>query len=174
MIPLHVPGDIPPPLDIRLALATIAGLLAALAVRSVMTLQSYGYVPAYVAAAAVWRRPVEEVRRSAADAVHLAAGMGAGLIFEALIVASERLRPALGIRIEVVVAGVTTLAELLALAIVVAFIYGFFSRLVFPRFGGTAYETRPGTVRRQWAVSAIAYAVFLFAALKVVYNVLAV
>ena len=173
-VPLHVPGDIPPPLDIRLALATVAGLLAALGASGAMRLQSYGYVPAYVSAAALWRRPPESVSRSAADATHLAVGMAAGLLFESLVVGYERLRPALGIDVEVVVADVTTVSELLAYALVVAVLYGGFSRAVFPRFGGAAYETRPGTVRRQWAVSAVVYGALLFVAMKVVYSVLLV
>lgn len=173
-LPLHVPGEVPPPLDLRLALAALAGLVAALAAAVAMRLQSYGYVPAYVGAAAVWRRSPASVSRSAADAVLLAAGMLAGLCFEALVVASERLRPAVGVDVEVVVAGVTTVAELIALALVIGALYVGFSRGVFPRHGGTAYETRPETVRRQWAVTAVVYGAGLFVGLTVGYNVLPV
>lgn len=172
--PLHVPGEIPPPLDVRLALATLGGLLAALAAAVAMRLQSYGYVPAYVAAAVAWRRTPESVSRSAADATLLAVGMGAGLLLEVLVVGWEALRPNLGVGIEIVVAGVTTVSELVAFAVVVAVLYVGFSRVVFPRYGGAAFETRPGTVRRQWAVSSLVYGVGLFVALKVVYNVLPV
>lgn len=172
--PLHVPGDVPPPLDIRIALATVAGLLAALGASVAMRLQDYGYVPAYVSAAAIWRRPPESVSRSAADATHLAVGMLAGLFFEALVVGYERLRPALGIDIEVVVASVTTISELVAYVLVIALLYVGFSYGVFPRYGGAAHETRPDTVRRQWAVSAVIYGAGLFAAMKVVYTVLPV
>ena len=105
--------------------------------------QSYGYVPAYVAAAALWRDPPGQVPRSAADATHLAAGMAAGVLFETLNVGYERAREPLGIGVELRVAGVTSLSEILAAAVVVCFLYGFFSWLVFPRFGGNAYETRP-------------------------------
>ena len=171
-LPLHVPGDVPPPLDLRLALATVAGLLAALGASVAMRLQDYGYVPAYVSAAAIWRRPPESVSRSAADATHLAVGMVAGLFFEALVVGYERVRPALGIDVEVVVASVTTVSELVAYGLVVAVLYAGFSRVVFPRYGGTAHETRPGTVRRQWAVSTLVFGAGLFAAMKVVYSVL--
>lgn len=173
-LPLHVPGDVPPPLDVRLALATVAGVLAALAIRAVMSVQSYGYVPAYVTAAAVWRRPPDSVSRSAADAVHLAVGMAAGLFLEGLLVGYARLRPALGVDVEVVVASVTTVSELGAYALVVGVLYAGFSRVVFPRHGGAAYETRPGTVRRQWAVSTVAFGAFLFVSLKVVYIMLPV
>ena len=122
----------------------------------------------------VWRQSPASVSRSAADAVLLAAGMLAGLLFEALVVVAERLRPALGLDFEVVVAGVTTVAELLALAVVVGGLYAGFSRGVFPRHGGTAYETRPETVRRQWAVSAVVYGAGLFVGLKAVYTLLPV
>lgn len=169
---LHLPGDVPPPLDVRLALAMLAGLLAALATSAVMRLLPYGDVPAYVAASVLWRRPPRRVSWSAANAVHLAVGMLAGVLFEALLLGYDRLREPLGIDVEVVVAGVTTLAELAALALVVAFLYVFFSWVVFPRYGGAAYETYPRTIRREWAVSAVAYGGFLLAALKVVYSVL--
>jgi hypothetical protein len=173
-VPLHVPGEIPPPLSIRLAVAMLTGLLATLGMTVVMRLQSYGYVPAYVAAGAVWQRPAEDVSWSAANAVHLAAGMLAGVGFEALLVGYERLRDALGIQTEVVIAEVTTASELTIVAIVVVFLYGFFSWLVFPRFGGAAYETRPETVRRQWALSAVVYGVGLFVAVTVIYRYLPV
>ena len=169
--PLHVPGGTTP-LDVRLALAAVAGLLAAAGAAVVMRLQSYGYVPAYVAAAAAWRRSPEAVPRSAADAVLLAVGMLAGLCFEVLLVGYERLRPALGIDVEVVVGRVATLSELVALGVVVVALYAGFSRGVFPRWGGAAYETRPGTVRRQWAVSTVVYGALLFGSLTLVYVVL--
>ena len=171
-VPLHTPGGAPTPPDVRLAVAAIAGLLAALGTAAVMRLQSYGYVPAYVAAGAVWRRPPERVPRSAADAVHLATGIVAGLLFEALVVGWERLRPALGVDVEVVVAGVTTVSELVALAAVVWLLSAGFSRAVFPRYGGVAYETHAATVRRQWTVSAVVYGALLFGAVKAVYEVL--
>lgn len=173
-VPLHVPGEVPPPLSIRLAVALLTGLLATLGMTVVMRLQSYGYVPAYVAAGAVWQRPAEGVSWSAANAVHLAAGMLAGVGFEALLVGYEQVRTVLGIRTEVVVANVTTASELAIVAAVVAFLYGFFSWVVFPRYGGAAYETRPETVRRQWAVSAVVYGGCLFAAVTVVYRLLPV
>jgi hypothetical protein len=173
-VPLHVPGDVPPPLSIRLAVALLTGLLATLGMTVVMRLQSYGYVPAYVAAGAVWQRPAERVSWSAANAVHLAAGMLAGVAFEMLLVGYEGLRGAVGIRTEIVIADVTTVSELAIVAVVVAFLYGFFSWLVFPRYGGAAYETRPETVRRQWAVSAVIYGGCLFAAVTAVYRFLPV
>jgi hypothetical protein len=100
--------------------------------------------------------------------------MLAGVVFEMLLVGYEGLRGAVGIRTEIVIADVTTVSELAIVAVVVVFLYGFFSWLVFPRYGGAAYETRPETVRRQWAVSAVIYGGCLFAAVTAVYRFLPV
>ena len=172
MIPLHAGGGVALDPSVRLAVAAVAGLGATLVMTVVMWRQSYGYVPAYVAAAALWRDPPSQVPRSAADATHLAAGMAAGVLFETLNVGYERAREPLGIGVELRVAGVTSVSEILAAAVVVCFLYGFFSWLVFPRFGGNAYETRPGTVRRQWAVSAVVYGAGLLVAVVGIYRVL--
>jgi hypothetical protein len=174
MLPLHAAGEVPPPLAVRLPVAALAGLLATLGMTVVMRTQSYGYVPPYVAAGAVLRRPPEQVERSAAEAVHFGAGLFTGLFFESLLVGYERLREPAGITVEIVVARATTLSELLALAVVVAVLYAFFAWLVFPRFGGNAYETRPAVVRRQWAVSALSYGGFLFVSMAAVYAVVPV
>ena len=99
-------------------------------------------------------------------------GLLAGVLFEGLNVGYERAREPLGIGVELRVAGVTSVSEILAVALVVCFLYGFFSWLVFPRFGGNAYETRPGTVRRQWAVSAVVYGAGLLVAVVGIYRVL--
>jgi hypothetical protein len=171
---LHLAHDAPPPTDARLAVAMLSGGLAALAVSVVMRLLPYGDVPPYVAASVLWRRRPERVSWSAANAVHLTAGTLAGLLFEGLLIGYERLREPLNIGIEVAIAGVTTLSELVVLSVVVAFLYAFFSWVVFPRYGGAAYETYPTTVRREWAISAVAYGVFLFFALAIVYSVLPV
>ena len=140
----------------------------------VMTLpmwaQRYGYVPPYVAASALRGRPPNEVSRPAADAAHLAAGVLAGVVFEAANVAYDNVRESLGIEAEVPLGSATSLSEVAFLAALVAFLYGFFAWLVFPRYGGNAYEAHPATVRQQWAVSAVIYGVALLTALTVVYR----
>lgn len=171
MIPLHAAGGATVGPGVRLAVAAVAGLAATLLMTVVMWRQSYGYVPPYVAGSALWGEPPNEVPRSAADAAHLAAGMLAGVLFEALNLAYEAARAPLGIGVELRVAGVTSVSEIVAAALVVCFLYGFFSWVVFPRFGGNAYETRPGTVRRQWAVSATVYGVGLLVAVVAIYQV---
>jgi hypothetical protein len=162
------------PLDVRLAVAAVAGLLATLGMTVVMRLQTHGDIPTYVAASALWRRPPERVSWSAANAVHLVAGMLAGVLFEALVVGGERLRSVLDITVEFLVLGVVSVLELLALAVVAAFLYGLFAWVVFPRYGGAAYEAGAGTVRRQWALSAAVYVCLLFAAMTAIHQSLPV
>jgi hypothetical protein len=171
-LPLH--AGTTTSIDIRLAVAAVAGLAATLGMTVAMRLQSRGYVPAYVAASALWRRPPERISWSAANAVHVVAGMLAGVLFEVLVVGAERLRPALGIGVEVIVAGVISVVELLALGLVALFLYGFFAWVVFPRYGGVAFESAAETVRRQWAVSVAVYAPLVFATLTVVHRSLPV
>lgn len=173
LIPLHGAGETTT-LDIRLSVAAVAGLVATLGMTVAMRLQSRGYVPAYVAAAALWRRPPERVSWSAANAVHLVAGMLAGALFEGLVVVGERLRPALGMDVEAAIADLVSVTELLALAIVGVFLYGFFAWLVFPRYGGAAYESGAETVRRQWVVSAVVYVCLLLVTMTVIHQTLSV
>ena len=168
MIPLHA-FDHGPPTGVRLGIAAVAGLLATLVMTLVMWAQRYGYVPPYVAAAALWRRPPNEVSRPAADAAHLAAGVLAGVVYEAANVAYENAGESLGLG-DVHFGSVTSLSEVAFLAALVGFLYGFFAWLVFPRYGGNAYRAHPAAVRRQWAVSAVVYGVALLTALTVVYR----
>ena len=171
MIPLHGFGGTAPSPGLRLSAAAVIGLAATLGATVAMWRQSYGYVPPYVAAAALWREPPSEVSRPAADVTHLAAGVAAGIVFEGLHLAAERLREILGVG-ELDVAGVTGGAELLAAALVVCLLYGVFSWLVFPRYGGNAFEARPATVRRGWALSAAVYGLGLVAGTAAVSGVL--
>ena len=168
MIPLHA-FDHGPPTGVRLGIAAVAGLLATLVMTLVMWAQRYGYVPPYVAAAALWRRPPNEVSRPAADAAHLAAGVLAGVVYEAANVAYENAGESLGL-VDVHFGNVTSLSEVAFLAALVGFLYGFFAWLVFPRCGGNAYRAHPAAVRRQWAVSAVVYGVALLGSLTVVYR----
>ncbi|MFQ3318071.1 MAG: hypothetical protein ACI8UR_001943 [Natronomonas sp.] len=171
--PLHgFEGETARTLDFRLSVAMLSGLLATVAMTVVMRLQSYGYVPPYVAAGALWGQSPSDISRTAANAVHFAAGMLAGILFEALVYGAERVREVAGFHAELLIANVTSVAQLLAAAVLVVFLYCFFSWVVFPRFGGSAYETRPETVRRQWAVSAVTYGIAFIAVLELVYSVL--
>ena len=168
MIPLHA-FDHGPPTGVRLGIAAVAGLLATLVMTLVMWAQRYGYVPPYVAAAALWRRPPNEVSRPAADAAHLAAGVLAGVVYEAANVAYESASGSLGLG-DVHFGSVSSLSEVTFLAALVGFLYGFFAWLVFPRYGGNAYRAHPAAVRRQWAVSAVVYGLALLGSLTIVYR----
>ena len=168
MIPLHAFDHGPSP-GVRLAVAAVAGLLATLVMTLPMWAQRYGYVPPYVAASALRRRPPNEVSRPAADVAHLAAGVLAGVAYEAANVAYENAGESLSLG-DVHFGSVTSLSEVVFLAALVAFLYGFFAWLVFPRYGGNAYEAHPATVRRQWAVSAVVYGVALLGSLTAVYR----
>jgi len=119
VIPLHA-FDHGPPTGVRLGIAAVAGLLATLVMTLVMWAQRYGYVPPYVAAAALWRRPPNEVSRPAADAAHLAAGVLAGVVYEAANVAYESAGESLGLG-DVHFGSVTSLSEMAFLAALVAF-----------------------------------------------------
>ena len=65
MIPLHGFGGTAPSPGLRLSAAAVVGLAATLGATVAMWRQSYGYVPPYVAAAALWREPPSEVSRPA-------------------------------------------------------------------------------------------------------------
>jgi hypothetical protein len=159
------------PLPIRFAVALLAGLGAALVMNIPVNVLSRGHVPLDVAASALWRRPVESVTVSETDAVHYAAGMAAGALFELLLVIAEAVRPTV-----VDLAGLVTLSEIVAALLVAALVYGVFAFLVVPRYGGEFYEdeTERRTVTRQWAVCAATYGIGILVMVPVVYVLLPV
>lgn len=171
-LPLHAAHGTTLPVPTRLAVGAVGGLVATLVTTLVMWRQSYGYAPAYVAAALLWSEPPSDVSRSSANAAHLAAGVLAGIGFETANAAYERLREPLGITTEYAIAGLTSVSELLVGALLVVVLYGVFSWVVFPRYGGNLYETRPGTVRTQWAVSAVVYGVGVVVVVAILYETL--
>lgn len=170
--PMHAAHGTTLPLSTRLAVGALAGLVATLVTTLVMWRQSYGFVPAYVAASVLWRDPPNRVPQSAAQATHLSAGLLAGIGYEAANVGADRARSALGIGAEYTIAGLVTVTEIAVAAVLVVALYGLYSWLVFPRYGGNAYDTRPDTVRRQWAVSATVYGVGLVVVVGTLYEVL--
>lgn len=159
------------PLPVRFAVALLAGLGAALLMNVPVNLLSRGHVPLDVAASALWRRPIGEVTISETDAVHYAAGMAAGAVFELVVLVVEAVRP-----VAVVLAGVVTLSELVAAVVVTAFVFGWFAFVVFPRYGGEVHEdeTERRTVVRQWAVSAATYGLGMLVMVPIVYVLLPV
>lgn len=172
VVPMHAAHGAALPVSTRLAVGAVGGLVAALVTTLVMWRQSYGYVPAYVVAAVLWRDPPNEVTQSAAHATHLGAGILAGVAYEAANVVVERAQASLGVDVEYAIADLTTVSELLVGAVLVALLYVGFARVVFPRYGGNAYQTRPGTVRTQWAVSVAVYGVGLVVLVGTLYEIL--
>lgn len=167
LVPVHAFGA---PLDLRLAVAVVAGLLATLAMTVVMSLLSEGYVPPYVAASALFDEAPGKVSRRQADAAHYAAGMLAGILFELIVVAIETVRDAT-VATALVLGNVLTLSDLLAALLVVGFLYAFFAYVVFPRNGGRLYDDpeRRERVRFHWLVSATAYGIALLVGVILLY-----
>lgn len=161
------------PLDLRLAVALVAGLLATVVMTVAMSVLSEGYVPPYVAASALFGVPPGRVSRRQADAAHYAAGALAGLLFELLVLAVEAVRDAT-VATAFLAGGVLTLSDLLAAVLVVGFLYVFFAYLVFPRFGDRLYEDSEHRqrVRFHWLVSANVYGVALLAGVVLLYAAL--
>jgi hypothetical protein len=152
----------------RLAVGAVGGLVATVA----MWRQRYGYVPASVAAGALGGDPPNEVSRWAAHLTYLAAGTIVGGVYEAINVGVYWARGQLGLDVEYRIADVVTVAEVLVGVGLVIVLYGIFSWLVFPRFGGNAYETRPTTVRRQWLGSAAVHGGSLVVVVGISYDLL--
>jgi hypothetical protein len=176
--PVAVPSAVPAhavaaPLELRLAVAAVAGLLATLAMTGAMSLLSEGYVPPYVAASALFDEPPGRVSRRQADAAHYAAGLLAGLLFELLVLGVEAVRDAT-VATALVVGNVLTFSDLLAALLVVGFLYAFFGYVVFPRYGDRLYEDAASRerVRFHWLVSANVYGLALLAGVVLLYAAL--
>lgn len=176
LVPAHAAPALVPahafaaPLELRFAVAVVAGLLATLVATVVMSLLSEGYVPPYVAASALFDEVPGKVSRRQADAAHYAAGLLGGLLFELLVLAIEGVRDAT-VATALVLGNVLTLSDLLAALLVVGFLYAFFAYVVFPRNGGRLYDDaeRRERIRVHWLVSATVYGVALLAAVVLLY-----
>jgi len=142
-----------------LTVCAAAGLVAALAMDYPMSAQPDGFAPAYVAAGVVTRRRPDSVPLRDALVVHHLAGPLAGLPYGGLTLAFARLFPETP-----AVAGVPFAAHVLATATVVAFVYGFFSYLVFPRADAGRYEEAATAVRGQWLRSTLVFGAAMAAA----------
>lgn len=175
MLDCHVPAmfvahvtTAPTPLPVRFAVAVLAGLGAAALMNVPINALSHGNVPPRVTAAALWREPVDRVTASESAAVHYAAGMVAGALFELVVVLAERVTD-----VRVVVPGVA-FAEVVAAILVAALAFAGFVFVVFPRAGETLYRDGGArvTVVRQWAVSAATFGVGMLVLVPVLYAVL--
>jgi hypothetical protein len=165
----HIAASLP--VEVRLAVAVVAGFAATAIMTIAMGLLPEGDVPPYVAAAALFGRSPRSVSKRQADAAHYAAGMLAGVLYELAVTGADTVQ-AVGRRL--VVLGTPTpltLSDPFAVLFVVAFLYVFFGYLVFPRFGERLYEEAGlrRTVRRDWLVSATVYGLSLLVVVPVVY-----
>ena len=170
LVPAHA---VVAPLELRLAVAVVAGLLATLVMTVAMSVLSEGYVPPYVAASALFDVPPGRVSRRQADAAHYAAGLLAAVLFELLVLVVEAVRD-VTVATALVLGNVLTLTDLLAAVLVVGFLYGFFAYLVFPRYGDRLYDEEESRVRVRfhWLVSTNVYGLALLAAVVLLYAAL--
>lgn len=136
------------------AIAMVAGLVAAFVMDWPMSRQPQGFVPAYIAASVVARKPVEDVRFGEALVLHHLAGVLAGVVYAVVVGAFSH-----GVPPIVTAFGLNLIAHLLAVGLVVGFIYSFFAHLVLPRAGGQSYEQQATAVRGQWLRSALVFGV---------------
>lgn len=148
---VHLAHATAPPLPFRLAVALLAGFLAALVMNAPMLAFAEGYAPAHVAASVVWGTTPSKTGLGAAMLVHHVAGILAGLLHLLLALGLEQVLP-----VSTRVAGLPLVPHLVAGALVTAFLYGFFSWLVLPRFGAGVRD-RAATVKGRWAVSALIF-----------------
>ena len=135
----------------------LAGVLAAFVMNWPMSRQPDGFTPAAIAAALVFRQSVDEISLPKLLVVHhltgLLAGVGYGMV---VLIGIKSGLPAL-----VWAAGVDLVVHLLAVAIVVIFIYSFFAHIVLPRAGGRSYEEQATAIRGQWLRSSLVFGVTL-------------
>lgn len=168
LVPAHA---ISAPLELRFAVAAVAGLLAALAMTGVMAALSEGYVPPYVVASALFDEAPGKVSRRQADAAHYATGLLGGLLFELLVLGIEAVRDAT-VATMLVLGNVLTLSDLLAAVVVIGALYVVFAYVLFPRFGERLYDETEHRerVRSHWLVSATVYGAALLVGVVLLYT----
>ncbi|MEM4781130.1 MAG: hypothetical protein QXG03_06180 [Halalkalicoccus sp.] len=129
----------------------LSGTLAALVMNVPIALQREGGLPAFVAAGAASGRDPETVSLRDAAIAHHVAGALAGVLYAILAGALGR------------IVGERT-ARVLAVSGVVVFIDAFFSKLVFPRFGGEAAADPERAARTQsaWQRSSFVFGLALY------------
>ncbi len=147
----------PVPLSTRLAVATLAGLLATLVAAAPVVLQRRGDIPLQVAAAAVWRRPTGSL---GTVSIGLAAGLLGGFIFELTVLAYETARP-----VTVVVADVLEFADAVGALTVVLFAY--LAVVALLRRAGTS----GAEIRGPWLLTATVYGLALLVGIQAVYAI---
>lgn len=153
----------PLPWGVTVALGALTGLVAAVVMDWPMSRQPDGFTPAAIAASVVSRQSVEAVSMPELLVVHHATGLLAGVLYGALVVGLSAGLPEL-----VRIGGLDLLAHLLAVGVVVGFIYGFFAHVVLPRAGGRNYEEQATAIRGQWLRSSLVFGLTLAVAVPLV------
>ena len=142
----------PLPWEVVIGLGALAGLLAAVVMDWPMSRQPDGFTPAAIATAVVTRQSVEEVSMAELLVIHHAVGLLAGIGYGLAVVGLASGLPEI-----VRIGGLDLVAHLLAVGLVVVFIYGFFAHFVLPRAGGRSYEEQATAIRGQWLRSALVF-----------------
>lgn len=145
------------------AIGAVAGLVAALVMDWPMSRQPDGFTPAAIAASVVTRQSVDDVSMAQLLVVHHFAGLLAGVLYGLVVLRLTASLPSV-----MLVGGVDLLAHLLAVALIVGFIYGFFAHLVLPRAGGRSYEEQATAIRGQWLRSSLVFGATLLVVVPVV------
>ncbi|WP_435197145.1 hypothetical protein [Natronomonas sp. EA1] len=154
---LHTGHFGPPPFTTRLLVNVVAGLFATIVMNIPMKTLREGQTPPFVAASALSGDDLPEVPSALASGIHYGAGMLGGVLYTLLVVGFEDVVPVPPLAF-IEGTGLALGPHLLAGAVVLAFLYGFFAYLVLPRFGQSAYaEERRDRVRADWLRSALVY-----------------
>lgn len=144
------------------AIGLFSGVIAAIVMDWPMSRQPEGFTPAYIAAGIVTRQPQTNVSFPVAMAVHHIAGGLGGVLYAVLVALFSFVVP------PATAVGVNLLAHLLAVTVVVGFIYGFFAHFVLPHRGGRSYEEQATAIRGQWLRSALVFGATLFVTVPLV------
>ncbi|MEA1932498.1 hypothetical protein [Halohasta litorea] len=142
--------------QVLVAVGALAGLVAAVVMDWPMSRQPDGFTPAAVAAGIVTRQPVEAVSFPELLIVHHAAGLLAGVLYGVVVLGVASGLPEL-----VRIGGLDLVAHLLAVGLVVGFIYVFFAHFVLRRAGGKSYEEQATAIRGQWLRSSLVFGLTL-------------
>jgi len=133
---------------LRFAVGVAAGIVATLWMDLVMARLPEGTTPQFIASGVLTERHPDEAPKRLATVVHYLAGMLTGPLFIWLLFASEGLLD-----------GQSMLAPVAAAAVLYVLMVGFFAVVVLPQ--SLVESHRVGTIRRDWAISALVYLLVL-------------
>jgi hypothetical protein len=129
---------------LRFVLGVVAGVAAVLLMDLVMRYLPEGETPPFVAAGVLTDAAPADAPSRLATVVHYLAGLSTGPLFVWVL-----------LTVEGVLGGPSLTATLVATLVLYVSMVGFFAAVVLPRSGVEA--ARHGPIRRDWALSALAY-----------------